>query len=98
MSGALKDIGARATAELLVLLDVDVYRQHAHHLSQDEGQPAEVEGPAVGVVPLLVLVLFGRDVAECRRDVYNDAYDVAQAWINSRQNLFFVCLGQQFYF
>lgn len=51
-------------------------------------------------MPLLVLILFGRDVAERRRDVYNDTYNVAQAWIDSRQNVFFfpVSLGQQIYF
>lgn len=79
MSGALKDIGARATAELLVLLDVDVYRQHAHHLSQDEGQPAKVEGPAVGVLPFLILVLLWGNVTQSGRNVHYHTNDVTQA-------------------
>ena len=78
MRGALEDVGARATAQLLVLLDVDVDGQHPHHLGHDEGQASEVEGPTVGVLPLLVLVLLRRDVAQCSRDVHDHTNDVAQ--------------------
>ena len=78
MRGALEEVGARAAAQLLVLLDVDVDGEDAHHLGQDEGQAAKVEGPAVGVVPLLVLVFLGGDVAQCCRDVHDHSDDVAE--------------------
>ena len=62
-SGGLEEVGTRATAQLLVLLNIDVHGENAHHLSQDEGQAAKVERPAVRVVPLLILVLLRGDVA-----------------------------------
>lgn len=82
MRGALENVGARAAAQLLVLLDVDVDGQHPHHLGHDEGQSSEVKGPTVGVLPLLVLVLLRRDVAQCRRDVDDHADDVTQTCDN----------------
>lgn len=63
MRGAFEEVGARAAAQLLVLLNVDVDGEDSNHLGQDEGQAAEVEGPTIGVVPLLVLILLGGDVA-----------------------------------
>ncbi len=78
MRGALENVGARAAAQLLVLLDVDVDSQHPHHLGHDEGQASKVKGPTVGVLPLLVLVLFRRDVPQCSRDVHDHANYVTQ--------------------
>lgn len=62
---------------LLVLLDVDVDGQHGHHLGHDEGQRAEVEGPAVVVLALLVLALLVAGVARVARDVDDNPDDVA---------------------
>lgn len=64
---------------LAAALDVDVDGQHADHLGQDEGQAAEVEGPAVRVVVLLLVVPLRARLARVRRDVHDDADDVAQA-------------------
>lgn len=79
MRGPLEDVSARAAAKLLVLFDVDVDGQNAHHLSHDEGQASEVEGPAVAVGVLLVLVALVTGVAGIAGDVDNDANDVTQA-------------------
>lgn len=78
MCGALEEVGAGAAAQLLVLLNVDVDSEDAHHLSQDEGQAAKVEGPAVRVMPLLILILLGGDVTERCRDVHDHSDDVAK--------------------
>lgn len=45
-------------AQLPVFLYEHVDRQHAHHLSQHEGQSSEIKRPAVGVA-LLVVALAG---------------------------------------
>jgi hypothetical protein len=66
-------------ADLLVLLDVDVDSQDGHHLGHDEGQSSEVEGPAVAVGVLLVLIPLVTGVAGVAGDVDNDANDVTQA-------------------
>lgn len=78
MRGALEDVSARAAPELLVLFDVDVDSQDPHHLSHDEGQSPKVKRPAVGVLPLLVLVLLRRDVPQRSRDVHDHTNDVTQ--------------------
>ena len=65
---------------LAAALDVDVDGQHADHLGQDERQPAEVEGPAVRVVVLLLLVPLRARLARVGRDVHDHPDDVAQAW------------------
>lgn len=72
---------ARVQAQhLLVALDVDVDGQHGHHLCHNEGQRAEVEGPAIVVLILLVLALLVAWVACVARDVHDDPDDVAQPW------------------
>lgn len=78
--GALEEVSARAAAELFVLFDVDVNGKDSNHLSQDEGQTAEVERPAVRVVPFFILVFLWGDVAEGCRDVDNHTDDVAETW------------------
>lgn len=78
MCGALENVGARAAAQLLVLLDVNVDSQHPYHLCHDEGQASKVKRPTVRVLPLLILVLLRRDVPKCSRDVHNHTNYVTQ--------------------
>lgn len=64
---------------LTVLLNVDVDSQNADHLSQDEGQASKVEGPAIGVVALLILITLCAWVTSVGRDVHYHPDDVAEA-------------------
>lgn len=64
---------------LFVFLNVYVDRENAHGLSYDEGERAKVEGPAVVVLVLPVLVLLVAGISRIAGDVDNDADDVAQA-------------------
>lgn len=50
---------ARSYPQLSVAVDEHVHGQDAHHLSDDEGQGAEVEGPAVRVAVFLGVALCG---------------------------------------
>lgn len=84
VSGALEEVSARAATQLFVLFNVDVDSKDPHHFSQDEGQTTEVERPAVGVMPLFILVFFGGDITESCRDVDNHPNDVAEAWTQKR--------------
>lgn len=79
MRSALEEVGTGTTSQLLVLLNVDVDGEDADHLSEDEGQAAEVERPAVRVMPLFILVLLGGDVAQRCGDVDDHSDDVAKA-------------------
>ena len=58
-------------------VDEHVHGQHAHHLGHDEGERAEVEGPAVGV-GVLTVTLTG--VARVSGYVHDDADDITEAW------------------
>ncbi len=74
--------GSCPHAQLPMAVDEHVHGQHAHHFGHDEGEGAEVEGPAVGVAVLLGVTL-GR-VPSVGWYVDNDSYDVAQAWDRER--------------
>lgn len=50
---------ARSYAQLSVAIDEHVHGQDADHLGDDEGQGAEVEGPAVRVAVLLGVAFGG---------------------------------------
>lgn len=58
-------------------VDEHVHGQNAHHLSHDEGEGPEVEGPAVRVAVLL-WVAFWR-IPRIGWYVHDDPDDVAQA-------------------
>lgn len=66
-------------ARLFVFLNVYVDCEDAHGFSDDEGQRAKVEGPAVVVLVLPVLVLLVAGISCIAGDVDDDADDVAQA-------------------
>lgn len=78
VGGAFEEVSARTTAQLLVLFDVDVNGEDPHHLGQNERQTPEIKGPAVRVVPLLIFILFRRDVTQGSRDVDDHSNDVTQ--------------------
>lgn len=84
MRGALEEVSAGAATKLFVLFNVDVNRKDSNHLSQDEGQTAKVERPAVRVVPFLILIFLWGDVTECCRDVDNHPDDVAEAYRDTK--------------
>ena len=77
--GSHEGVARVQTDHLLVLLDVNADGQHGHHLGRDEGQRAEVEGPAIVVLALLVLALLVARVSGVAGDVNDDPDDVAQA-------------------
>lgn len=52
--GLLYELGAGLGAQLAVLLDEHVHRQHAHHFRHYEGEGTKVEGPAVRIGLLAV--------------------------------------------
>lgn len=56
----------------MVFLDVNVDCKNTHGLSHDEGEGAEVKGPAVVVVVLLVLVFLVTGVPGVAGDVDDD--------------------------
>lgn len=64
---------------LFVFLNVYVNCENTHGFSYDEGECAKVEGPAVVVLVLPVLVLLVTGISRIAGDVNNDADDVAQA-------------------
>ena len=64
-------------AQLPVFLYEHMDRQHAHHLSQHEGQSSKIKRPAVGVA-LLVVALAG--VTWVGWYVHDDANDVTETW------------------
>ena len=64
---------------VLVLFDVQMHGEHAHQLGGDEGESPRVEGPAVAVVALALLILPVTGVARIAGDEDDDADDVAQA-------------------
>lgn len=62
---------------LFVLLDVNVDRQNAHGFGHNERESPEVEGPAVVILVLLVLVFLVTGISSITGDVNNDTDDVA---------------------
>lgn len=67
-------------ARLFVFLDVEVDCEDSHRLGHNEGKRAEVEGPAIVVLVLAVLVLLVAGITRVAGDVDNDSDDVAQTW------------------
>lgn len=78
MGCAFEKVGTRSATELFVFFDVNVDGQNSNHLGQNEGETAEIKGPAVRVVPLLILVLLWGDVTQGGRNVDDYANDVAE--------------------
>lgn len=72
------ELAPGSPADLFVPLNVDVDGKYGHCLSHNERQGTEVEGPAVGVGVLLVVVTLVVGVAGIAGDVDDDADDVAQ--------------------
>lgn len=70
----------RLPANFLVFLDVDVDGEDGHSFGYNEGEGAKVEGPAVGVSVLLVIITFVTGISCIAWDVDDDANDVAQTW------------------
>lgn len=79
---ALDEVVSSPVSRLFVFLDVKVDGEDTHRLGNDEGERAEVEGPAVVVLVLALLVLLVAGIARVAGDVDNDSDDVAQTWRN----------------
>lgn len=74
-------------AHLLVFLYIYVDRENAHRFGHDEGERAEIEGPAVVVLVLPVFVLLVTGIPGVAGNVDNNADDVAQAWKDERREM-----------
>lgn len=65
------------SAQLPVLFYEHMHCQHTNHLCQHKGQSSKIEGPAIGVA-LLIVILTG--VTRVGRYVHNYANDVTETW------------------
>lgn len=77
---AFDEVVPAPVARLFVFLNVEVDCEDSHRLGHNEGKCAKVEGPAVVVLVLAVLVFLVAGIARVAGDVDDDSDDVAQAW------------------
>lgn len=74
-------------SRLFVFLNVNVDGEDADGLGHDEGEGAEIEGPAVIVLALPVLVFLVAGISCVAGDEDDDADDVAQACVREEESL-----------
>lgn len=77
---AFDEIMPAPVARFFVFLNVEVNCEDSYRLGHNEGKSTEVEGPAVVVLVLAVLVFLVAGIARVAGDVDDDSDDVAQAW------------------
>lgn len=77
--GGLEELTSGLKPQLLVLLNVNVYRQDAHGLGHNERQGSEVKRPAIVVMVFFVFVALVTGVARVAGNVDDDADDITEA-------------------